>query len=832
MAGHIRAAKAPPLPDATAAPDHFSRFMRVSAIVAGAISALALIGMAAGIGMLTRWAPSSTTMSPLTAVAIIVASAGILLDERTQKRWLQFLAVLVIAIGASKILQIVIGHPLGIDHLASNLLRNLGAQAPDPVAPNTAVVLVLLGSAMVLAREQKPARAAISQALALAGIAIAIMALVGFVLGATTLNQLIFNRMAVNTAVALTALGAAVLGLTGEHGVMRLLNDDGRAGLMARVAIPICLILPVALGVSRLRVDGTYIGTLGDGVALMIIGNIILSLALLWTCLTLLLRADRALRDKTLAVSQSEDRYRVAQRIARTGHWEYEARGRTLGWSSEFRTILGLPADREASVRAMLRLIHPDDRATVQAAIRSGLTSGEGWMVPLRVRRADGSVQYLQSHGVCTLDPAGRLVSVFGVVNDVTELELARRAAEDSTRAQAAFLANISHEIRTPLNGVLGFIQLLMDSKLNATQRRYLTLVEESAQILLKLLNDILDLSKIQAGHLEISPHPADLRRVIRHSTRLMLPTAEQKGLLLRTSVDRISPTAITINSYRVRQILVNILGNALKFTAHGTVSVSLRSGLGPNNRRELYLDVADEGIGIARGTEEALFMPFVQADNSTSRRFGGSGLGLSISRHLAERMGGTLRLEARPGGGAVAKLTLPLELAQAPLARTHLSDAASGGTGAQITRVIDDARGREGLSILLVEDLEINRELVGAMLDRLGHKVEFATDGLDAVAKAGRLLGEPKAWDLILMDVQMPQMNGTQATMRIRELGGAAATIPIVALSANAFETEIQESRNAGMNDHMVKPVGFEQLHDTIERWGRPQRGRIAAAG
>jgi CheY-like chemotaxis protein/HPt (histidine-containing phosphotransfer) domain-containing protein len=377
------------------------------------------------------------------------------------------------------------------------------------------------------------------------------------------------------------------------------------------------------------------------------------------------------------------------------------------------------------------------------------------------------------------------------------------------------------------MNGVMGFVELLMDSKLDVKQRRHLLLVQESAHALLKLLNDILDLSKIEAGQLDISAEPSSVLHDIKQCVRLMTPAAEQKGLDLQVTLADGFPKSVLIDSLRLRQILFNLLGNAVKFTHQGVVSVSLAEALGPAGKRTIVIQVADTGVGIADERRAAIFGAFVQADVSISRRFGGSGLGLSISRSLVGLMGGTIVLESRENEGTIVTLTFPLDEVFAPA-------LAEAGPGAASSAVKADAEKpmRRQASILLVEDIEINRELITEMLNRLGHRVDVAANGAEALSLAHRLLRDPGAWDMILMDVQMPVMDGLTATRAIRAMGGMAATIPIVALTASAFAAEIKECRDAGMDDHIAKPSGFSELQQAVDMWVNIANSATPATG
>ena len=806
------------------------RLQRISAAVALIIAAGALVGTVGGVDLLMRWLPGSSTMNPITATLLVLGGALFLLGPKAQRIAMPAVAAIMIAAGALKLGQVALGHPLGIDQLAAMALMQDKAQLPDAIALNTALAFILLGLALAIGRTARPMLAMTAQAMVIAATAIAVMALAGFVLDAAAINQLTFNRMAVNTASAVIAFGLAVLTLNPAQGVMRLLLGLGATGRLARKALPICLAVPILLGVIRLWLQRDLGLTTGDGVAIMVAGNIALSLGLLWGSLILLAKSDSELRAYSVALEVSEAQYRQAGRVGKMGHWHFDLVHQQLHWTNEFRALLDLDAAVEPDFRVMDARIHPDDREQARELMNRAKAYGEDWNWQLRLVGPDGEIRYAQSHGICHRAPDGSLDSILGVLADVTDLVEARRDAEAASMAQANFLANMSHEIRTPLNGVLGFIDLVLDSKLDKTQRRYLTVIRESAQVLLKLLNDILDLSKVEAGHVEIAPLATDLRRTVRHAVRLMKPIAEQKKIALTVEIDPAFPAAVTIDGGRVRQILLNLLGNALKFTDEGQVSVSLRAGpmAGQDGTPMVHIAVADSGVGIPARRKDAVFGAFVQADDSTSRRFGGSGLGLSISRQFAQLMGGTIRLDSVEGSGTTAELILPLVPATAAEIATAHTAERDGLHGSVIGLVGADAdldagpvaACGPGRSILLVEDVAFNRELVGEMLRRLGHRVEFAVDGAEAVAKSSRLAADPPAWDLIFMDIQMPVMNGQDAARAIRALGGVAATVPIIALSANAFATEIQQSRNAGMDDHLVKPVGFAELRATVEHW------------
>ncbi|HEU5286007.1 MAG TPA: ATP-binding protein, partial [Sphingomicrobium sp.] len=361
---------------------------------------------------------------------------------------------------------------------------------------------------------------------------------------------------------------------------------------------------------------------------------------------------------------------------------------------------------------------------------------------------------------------------------------------------------------------MMGFVELLLESELDDAQRRHLGLIQSSANALLKLLNDILDISKIEAGRLEIAEAPYNVRHGIKQCVRLMNLMAEQKGLSLTLAIADDFPTHLLVDGLRLRQILLNLIGNAIKFTHRGSIAVTIARGPSGDGRETLRATVADSGIGIHPDRTATIFDPFVQAELTTTRRFGGSGLGLSISRQLAEMMDGTIEVQSVLGKGTSMTLVLPLVESAAPA----MPDATETA-GFPNEAVPPEMRSRHA-SVLLVEDVDINQELFSEMLARLGHRFEIASDGAEAVDLARRLQTEPDAWDLILMDLQMPVMDGLTATRAIRAFGGRAATIPIIALTASAFEEERRQCEAVGMNDHLAKPVGIEALRRMINRW------------
>lgn len=384
------------------------------------------------------------------------------------------------------------------------------------------------------------------------------------------------------------------------------------------------------------------------------------------------------------------------------------------------------------------------------------------------------------------------------------ELRRAKDAAEEASRLKSQFLANISHDLRTPMNGVIGMTALALRTELDEHQRDYLTTVLESAESLLCLLNDILDFSKIEAGKLTLEEIPFGLGELVEQTVKSLRVDAEQKGLALTWSIDPALPARLIGDPTRLRQILNNLIGNAIKFTERGQVDVEVKLDLSTGREVVVHVVVRDTGIGIPPEKLETIFEPFTQADGSTTRRFGGTGLGLSIASRLAGLMGGRIWVESEVGKGSIFHVRLRLAAPPPDVGQPALTPAATGRSPTP------------SLRILLAEDNPINRKVIVKMLELEGHQVSVAADGMEAVELAAR---EP--FDLVLMDVQMPAMSGLEAARLIRQ--GERATgvhIPIVALTASAMKGDRERCLEAGMDDYLSKPVRPDALNEIIARY------------
>jgi PAS domain S-box-containing protein len=450
-----------------------------------------------------------------------------------------------------------------------------------------------------------------------------------------------------------------------------------------------------------------------------------------------------------------------------------------------------------------------DDYRRIGATMGPALARGEQIEVETLARRFDGST-FLGRVSGKAIDPTHPAKGgTIWIVEDITErrqveqaLARARDAAEAANRAKSAFLANTSHELRTPLNGLLGLARLAAAPDTGEARRQqYLLQIGDTAQALSAIISDILDLSKIEAGKLELESVAFDLGELLRVQQRAYTSLADPREIALRLQVGPGAEGMVLGDPLRTRQILSNFLSNALKFTARGEVRLVAQR----LDERRVRFEVHDSGPGIDSDTQQRLFRPFTQADESTTRRYGGTGLGLSICRELASLMGGEVGVQSRPGAGSCFWAELPLPATLAVASDTQAPEPADASLS--------------GARVLMVEDNPVNMLIAVALLEQWGVQVEPATDGQQALDAVARCALTGRLFDAVLMDVQMPVMSGHEATRILRRQHSAEA-LPIIALTAAALVSEREQALLAGMNDFMTKPIDAQRLHATLARW------------
>lgn len=521
---------------------------------------------------------------------------------------------------------------------------------------------------------------------------------------------------------------------------------------------------------------------------------------------------DRKKAEKSLQVS--EERYRIVAKQTGQIVYDYNIPSGKISWMGAIEELTGFSSEEftKIDINGWREMVHPDDSKDVSTILQQSIDKSKTFDAEYRFRRKDGEYVCIEEHGLILPDKNGKAYRMLGSMADITEtkkyhlsLENARLKAQESDRLKTVFLTNISHEIRTPMNAILGFSELLSSTNIDSTtQEEYVGIINKSSHNLLSIINDIIDISMIETGQLQIYSAECSLGGILADLMATFSQYKKSQGkdhLRLRfTNYLEEENGRIISDEERIKQIMSNLIGNAIKYSSEGVVHFGCRLLKGSDQKDVLQFFVADNGIGIQYDQQEVIFERFRQLDGSSKRKYGGNGLGLSISRNIAKLLGGDLSVNSEPGKGSVFYFSLPYKRADIEIEKKD-------------DQKIEKTYSWTDKKILVAEDEMSNFLLIKGMLSKTGLQIDLAKNGIEAV----QMFNNGQEYDLILMDVRMPKMSGHVATLEIRKKNNK---IPIIALSANAMPNEIEESLKAGCNEHLSKPIKWEVLLNTLHQY------------
>ena len=790
-----------------------------------------MLTLAIAIAVLTGWAfhipslksvlPGFITMKVNTALSFALSSLvmyGLLNKSPKWKNVFLSLSMIVIAINVATLIEYLAHVNFGLDEFFIADPDGIGGRfPPGRLAPITAINFILISVSLLLAKAERGRSVFASQIVAAIVFFASFQGLVGYVIGVNYLfGSAFYTQMAIHTAIGFVLLSTATMFLSPQEGFMRSFTARTptaritRWMFLAAALVPPLLRSLALIGFQHGLYDQDFsqlIQTAGITCVMAIIIGIVGSN---------MYRTEEDSFVKQASLAESEAKFQILSNSIPQLSWMTDRTGAIHWYNQRWYDYTGTTLE-EMKDWGWQKVHHPDYVTRVTEKFKHHVANGTPWEDTFPLRSKKGEWRWFLSRAIPIRDSHGLITAWIGSNTDVTEtrenaeaLRASREQAENASRAKTQFLANMSHEIRTPVGAIIGFTDLLKSPSTKPDEaEKYIEVVDRNSHQLLRLIDDILDLSKVEAGKVTLENQPLNLRTFMNEFADTTKDRASAKGIVFDMIVADSVPEEIFTDSLRLRQILSNLIGNAIKFTEAGriTMSVTYRFPL-------LSFNVKDTGIGLSKEQVPQLFQAFGQADSSMNRRFGGTGLGLILSKRLCQALGGDLVLESTaPGRGSsfVASIqSIGLDepsLSKSPRIPQEKSTPAKS---------LDAKQQLAGMNILLVEDSPDNQVLIRTYLSKSGAQVTIAENGQIGVEKA--LAIHP---DLILMDVQMPVMDGHEATRKLRESGFAK---PIIALTAHAMREDRDRCLASGCTDYLTKPIEREVLVGALSKYSKTQ--------